>query len=149
MHKDLHPGNVFTSIIHDEVVPDQYNAMRFKVGDLGISRVIQDIDAMNTLLADRILPPEAVDPAEFGKLDHRVDIYHCGLLFLQLLQGSTLNLTREQVVQGIPRQMAESLPYPFNFALSKALRRHVQCRTASAMEFWRDLQQRDEEAPTT
>ena len=134
-------------IIKDEVVPDRYNAMRFKVGDLGASKVIEDIDAMNTLLAEWMLPPEAIDPVEYGELDHRVDIYHCGLLFLQVLQGRTLSLTRQQVLDGIPRQMAESLPPPFNFALAKALRRHVIYRTASAMEFWRDLQHPNQESP--
>jgi serine/threonine protein kinase len=147
VHKDLHPGNVFMSIIKDEIVPDQYNAMRFKVGDLGISKVIENIDAMNTLLAEWMLPPEAIAPTEYGKLDHRVDIYHCGLLFLQVLYGRTLNLTREQVLEGVPRQMAESLPPPFNFALAKALRRHVTYRTASAMEFWRDLQHPNQANP--
>jgi serine/threonine-protein kinase len=147
VHKDLHPGNVFTSIIKDEVVPDKYNAMRFKVGDLGISKVIENIDAMNTLLAEWMLPPEAIAPSEYGQLDHRVDIYHCGLLFLQVLHGKVLGLTRQQVLDGVPRQMAEALPPPFNFALAKALRRHVTYRTASAMEFWRDLQHPDQESP--
>jgi len=36
VHKDIHPGNVFTSIIKDEILPEQYNAMRFKLGDFGI-----------------------------------------------------------------------------------------------------------------
>lgn len=147
VHKDLHPGNVFTSIIKDELIPDKYNAMRFKIGDLGISKVIENIDAMNTLFAEWMLPPEALDPAEYGTLDHRVNIYHCGLLFLQVLHGRLLTLTREQVLEGIPRQMAEALPPPFNFAISKALRRHVIYRTASAMEFWRDLQHPNQESP--
>ena len=147
VHKDLHPGNVFTSIIKDELIPDKYNAMRFKIGDLGISKVIENIDAMNTLFAEWMLPPEALDPAEYGTLDHRVDIYHCGLLFLQVLHGRLLTLTREQVLEGVPRQMAEALPPPFNFAISKALRRHVIYRTASAMEFWRDLQHPNQESP--
>jgi serine/threonine protein kinase len=148
VHKDLHPANVFTSIIKDELIPDKYNAMRFKIGDLGISKVIENIDAMNTLFAEWMLPPEALDPAEYGTLDHRVDIYQCGLLFLQVLHGRLLTLTREQVLEGVPRQMAEKFPTPFNFAISKALRRHVIYRTASAMEFWRDLQPPNQESPT-
>jgi len=147
VHKDLHAGNVFTSIIKDEVAPDKYDAMVFKIGDLGISKVITDIDAMNTLLAVWMLPPEALDPDEFGTFDHRIDIYHCGLLFLQILQGQQLEFTREEVLEGAPRQMAEALPPPFNFAIAKALRRHVVYRTANAMEFWRDLQQPSPESP--
>jgi len=146
VHKDLHAGNVFTSIIKDEIIPDKYNAMLFKIGDLGISKVITDIDAMNTLLAEWMLPPEALNPDEFGTFDHRVDIYHCGLLFLQVLQGQQLGFTRDEVLEGVPRKMAEALPPPFNFAIAKALRRHVIYRTANAMEFWRDLQQPNHES---
>jgi hypothetical protein len=35
--------------------------------------------------------------------------------------------------------MAQELPAPYNFALEKALRRHVMFRTETAMELWRDL----------
>jgi len=98
VHKDLHPENVFTSIIKDELIPEKYNAMRFKIGDLGISKVVQNIDVMNTLFVEWMIPPEALDPAEYGTLDHRVDIYHCGLLFLQVLHGRLLTLSREQVL---------------------------------------------------
>src|SRR5713226_3668764 len=38
-----------------------------------------------------------------------------------------------------PQERAIQLPAPFNFALEKALRRHVANRTQSAMERWRDL----------
>jgi hypothetical protein len=37
------------------------------------------------------------------------------------------------------REMALTLPSPLNFALEKALRRHVEFRTATVMELWRDL----------
>jgi len=40
---------------------------------------------------------------------------------------------------GVPRSLALTMPSPFNFALEKALRRHVLYRTANAMELWRDL----------
>jgi len=93
----------------------------------------------NTTLAQWMVPPEFLNPTEFGAIDHRIDIYQCGLLLLAVLHGRPLALTRQQVLEGVPRQMAEALPPPFNFALSKALRRHVAYRTASAMEFWRDL----------
>jgi serine/threonine-protein kinase len=139
IHKDIHPGNIFSSIIKDEVVPDKYNAMRFKLGDFGISRVVKDVDMFNTILAEWMLPPEFLKPNEFGIIDKRLDIYHTGLLLLEVIQGRPLKFTREQILDGVPRQMAETLPSPFNFALPKALRRHVASRTSSAMELWRDL----------
>lgn len=86
-----------------------------------------------------MLPPEVFDPKEFGPMDHRIDIYHCGLLFLHLLNGAEIRFTNEEILGGRPRQLALQLPPPYNFALEKALRRHVAARTASPMELWRDL----------
>ena len=91
------------------------------------------------MLNGNIAPPEFLDPDQFGLLDHRVDIYHCGLLFLQLYLGKEMAFTNQEILDGLPRQIAEQLPAPFGPALSKALRRHVAHRTQSAMEFWRDL----------
>jgi len=89
-----------------------------------------------------MLPPEVLDSSEFGPLDHRIDIYHCALLFLHILHGSELRFSPEEIKSGRPRELALQLPSPFNFALEKALRRHVSYRTASAMELWRDLNSR-------
>jgi hypothetical protein len=72
-------------------------------------------------------------------MDHRIDIYHCGLLFLHLLNGAEIRFTQEEILSGKPRELALQLPQPYNFALEKTLRRHVAARTASAMELWRDL----------
>ena len=71
--------------------------------------------------------------------DHRVDIYHCGLLLLSLEHSKELQFTREEILEGKPRQMALLLRAPLNFALEKALRRHVSKRTETARELWRDL----------
>jgi hypothetical protein len=72
-------------------------------------------------------------------MDKRIDIYHCGLLLLHLLNGAELRFTADEILAGKPRELALQLPPPYNFALEKALRRHVAARTASAMELWRDL----------
>ena len=40
---------------------------------------------------------------------------------------------------GAPRELVLGLEAPYSFALEKALHRHVDYRTASALEFWRDL----------
>ncbi len=86
-----------------------------------------------------MFPPEVIDPSEFGPLDHRIDIYHCGLFFLQLAYSSELRFTQEEITAGKPRQMALELPPPLNFALEKTLRRHASKRTERAKELWRDL----------
>lgn len=137
-HQDIHSGNVFAAFIKDEMIPTQKDAMVFKLGDLGVAKLLSEIDARNTR-AQWMLPPEVLDPKEFGPVDHRSDIYHTGLLLLELAFSKELKFTPEEIKQGKPREMALTLPSPFGFALEKSLRRHVQYRTANAMELWRDL----------
>lgn len=138
-HQDIHLNNVFAAFARDEMKSDDPGAIQFKLGDLGVSKVFGELDAANTL-AEWIRPPEALDTAEFGPLDQRIDIYHLGLLFLQIAHGKELRFTREEILAGRPREMALELPTPLSFALEKTLRRHAAFRTNSAEELWRDLQ---------
>lgn len=138
-HQDIHLNNVFAAFARDEMSVENPGAILFKLGDLGVSKVFGELDAANTL-AEWIRPPEALDPAEYGPLDHRIDIYHLGLLFLQLAHSKELRFTREEILAGKPREMALELGPPLSFALEKALRRHAAFRTGSAEELWRDLQ---------
>jgi hypothetical protein len=108
------------------------------LGDLGVSKLFTELDALNTL-NDSIRPPEAIEESEYGPIDHRIDIYQTGLLLLQFAVSHEISFTKDQVLSGAPRELALTLPAPLNFALEKALRRHVKFRTADAMEFWRDL----------
>jgi eukaryotic-like serine/threonine-protein kinase len=139
VHQDVHLGNVLQGWVKDEMVPDEVASITFKLCDLGLSKVISEVDAMNTVLAKWILPPEALRPTEFGKLDERIDIYHAGLVLLQVYLGKQLHFSEDEILDGAPRKLAETLPSPYNFALSKALRRHSHHRTQSAPELWRDL----------
>jgi serine/threonine-protein kinase len=144
-HQDIHGGNVLTSFVRDEMVPTD-SAIQFKLGDLGVAKFFTDIDVKNTR-AQWMLPPEVLNSNEFGPLDYRIDIYHCGLLFLQIAYGTDLRFTPDEILNGKPRDLAISLPAPYCFALEKALRRHVAARTADAMEFWRDLNSPAEAGP--
>ena len=135
-HQDIHPGNVFATFIKDELNPDNQKVLQFKLGDLGIAKLLDEMDAKNTM-AQWMLPPEILNSTEFGPIDHRLDIYHIGLLFLQLAYSQEMKFTAQEILDGKPREMALALPTPYSFALEKALRRHVVYRTASAMEFWR------------
>jgi serine/threonine protein kinase len=146
-HQDIHLGNVFAAFAKDEMNPQNFGpALQFKLGDLGVAKLFSEIDATNTR-ALWMLPPEALDTSEFGPLDRRIDIYHCGLLFLHLLHGQEVRFTAEEIKAGRPRELALQLPAPYNFALEKALRRHVVYRTESAMELWRDLNSPEPAAP--
>lgn len=138
-HQDIHFGNVFASFARDEMRPtDPPVGIHFKLGDLGVSKLFEELDADSTL-KDGIRPPEALDPSEFGPLDHRIDIYQLGLLVLQLAYSRPTTFSTEEILAGRPREMALLLEPPLNFALEKALRRHVAYRTESAEELWRDL----------
>ena len=138
VHQDIHLGNVFAAFAKNEMCPTEPGAIQFKVGDLGVAKLFSELDVTNTL-ADWMRPPEAIDPTEFGPVDHRIDIYHVGLLLLQFAYSQELRFSREEILAGHPRDMALKLLTPYRFALEKALRRHVPFRTASAMELWRDL----------
>lgn len=138
VHQDIHVGNIFSAFIKDELIPDRAEAMQFKLGDLGVARVLSEVDAMNTR-AQWMNPPEVLNSSEFGPIDGRLDIYHLGLLFLQFAYSKEIRFTREEILSGKPREMALALRPPYSFAIEKALRRHVEHRTATAMELWRDL----------
>jgi serine/threonine-protein kinase len=138
VHQDIHTGNAFATFIKDEMFREESEAIQFKLGDLGVARVLHEVDAANTR-AQWMLPPEVVDSQEFGPIDSRIDIYHVGLLFLQLAHSKELRFTESEIVNGKPREFALALPEPYNFAIEKTLRRHVMYRTADAMELWRDL----------
>jgi serine/threonine-protein kinase len=138
-HQDIHLDNVFAAFSRDEMQPTQPGAIHFKVGDLGVSKQFPEIDATNTL-NNTIRPPEAINPTEFGPMDNRIDLYHAGLVFLQLASSQILTFTQDDITAGRPRELALALDPPLNVALEKALRRHVMYRTADAMELWRDFQ---------
>jgi serine/threonine protein kinase len=137
-HCDIHAGNVLLRFIPDELLPLQHHAVTFKLGDFGLAKAFGALDPNGTFL-EAIRPPEAINSVEFGPLDHRVDIYHVGLLLLQLQLKSPRVFLRDEILNGVPRDLALSLDAPYSFALEKALRRHVDFRTSTAIEFWRDL----------
>jgi serine/threonine-protein kinase len=137
-HQDIHPGNVMAAYLKDEIAPNQPEAIHFKLCDFGITRVLSEL-AATELRKVSIMPPEVIDPKTYGPLDHRIDIYHVGLVLLQLAHSTPLTFTRDEILAGNPRQMALQLAAPYATALEKALRRHASFRTASAMELWRDL----------
>lgn len=138
VHQDIHEGNVFAAFVKDDMVTTKDAVIQFKLGDLGVSKLINEIDLENTR-AQWMLPPEVLNPKEFGPIDSRIDIYHVGLLLLQIAHSRKIQFTQDEILSGKPRDLALQLATPFNFALEKTLRRHVEYRTANSMEIWRDL----------
>ncbi len=139
IHKDLHPGNILIAATRDRVDRSKMPVYSFKVGDLGISRLERDIDVFNTILAQWMLPPEALDPGTFGTVGKSVDIYHVGLVFLSVMLGYVPTFSHEEIVAGAPRHMAEQLQSPYGAAIAKALRRHVHQRPQTAASLWDEV----------
>jgi serine/threonine-protein kinase len=138
VHKDIHPGNVFVSQSQDRMVPTKDAVWSFKIGDLGISRLETEINALNTILALWMLPPEAINPSEFGQVGRAVDVYHVGLLLLAIALKRIPTFSQQEIVAGVPRQLAEMSPTRYGKAIGCALRRHTQSRP-TAIEFWRAI----------
>lgn len=139
VHKDIHPGNVFSSMIRDKMVPTRDPVIVFKIGDLGITNLETEMDVFNTMVGRWMTPPEFLKPDLFGKIGKPVDIYHAGLLFLSLLLGRIPAFTEREILEGKPRNMAESLNSAYSQAIAMALRRHVENRTQTAIDFWKDI----------
>jgi serine/threonine protein kinase len=132
-HQDLHLANVFASIPAQWLGRVDPRTVQFKIGDLGVAKLFHELSPTNTR-ADWMLPPEARDPQQFGPVDYRVDLYHAGLLLLQVAFGRELRFSAAEILEGVPRACALGLPRSFAFPLEGALRRHVSERTASAMQ---------------
>ena len=147
VHKDLHPGNIFVSQQKNSILPDSDPIWSFKIGDLGISRLEEEIRFFNTILAQWMLPPEFLN-RDFGVIGKHVDIYHVGLLLLSLFRKQTLNFTNDEIIAGRPRQLAESIPSRYAGVIARALRRHVNHRTPSAIEMWREISSASETSRT-
>jgi serine/threonine-protein kinase len=138
VHCDIHPGNIFFHFTRDEILPEEHSSVTFKLGDFGLAKSVGSVDPYGTFL-ESIRPPEALDPVEFGACDNRVDIYQAGLVLLQVALGKIIRLSEEDIISGVPRELAMSLPTSYSSALEKMLRRHVEHRTFTPLEAWIEL----------
>jgi serine/threonine protein kinase len=137
VHKDIHLGNVMTSVPKTEIGNTNEPVIKFKVADLGICKIADDVNCKNTLLANFIKPPEALDPVQFGPIiPRRIDQYHAGLVLLQVHLGKVLSISQDDAMRGVPRQIAEQIPAPVGPAIARALRRHSIARYQSVRDFW-------------
>jgi len=69
VHQDIHGGNAFVATRHDDMNPSDI-IFSFVLGDLGITKMVTEMDAANTVLAEWMRAPEAMKPSEFGPMDH-------------------------------------------------------------------------------
>ncbi len=137
VHKDIHAGNVFVQWSGEQAGQDGAPQLSFKLGDLGVSKLQ---GAMTATIAHWMRPPESLAPDQFGSLGHQVDLYHTGLLLLNmLLPQPVYEYSDSEIVGGKPRVLAENLPSRYGTAIAGALRRNVSTRTQTARTLWREL----------
>lgn len=139
VHKDLHPGNVFVVESRQQAAFIHRIVRSFKIGDLGLTRLETDGRAFQTRLAEWMRPPELIDTDTFGPVGRQVDLYQTGLLMLSLLLKEIPYFTSDEIVAGIPQAVAQDHPSPYAPIIAKALQCHVEKRTQTALEFWREL----------
>lgn len=138
VHKDIHLRNVFWTYVRDELMTSPTQSVTFKVGDLGISRLEYEAQSENPTVP-WMAAPEVLEPSEFGPIGKATDIYHAGLVLLAVALGIEPSFTYDEIVGGVPRQMARQLPPPFGPAIGRALSPEVHLRPPSAFDFWRQL----------
>jgi len=139
VHKDIHPGNVFLSLMPNQMMPNNQPVFIYKIGDLGIARLESEINPFGTELAQWMLAPEAISQKQFGKINRKMDIYHVGLLFLSLFLGEYPKFSQEETLAGIPRKIAENLSSPYGCVIARTLHRYVELRTETALDVWREI----------
>eukprot|EP01029_Cantina_marsupialis_P022257 TRINITY_DN542418_c0_g2_i1.p1 TRINITY_DN542418_c0_g2~~TRINITY_DN542418_c0_g2_i1.p1 ORF type:complete len:144 (+),score=2.33 TRINITY_DN542418_c0_g2_i1:36-434(+) len=122
------------------MVPTKQPVWSFKIGDLGIANQPCLINQQHTTLAWTICPPEFLRQ-EFGAISFATDIYHFGLILLQLVSGTPLFFETEQILAGEPRVMAENLSSPYAEVISMALRRHSWTRFQTPAQMWEAIRQ--------
>jgi serine/threonine-protein kinase len=138
VHKDIHPGNILGyTTLHpmDATVTE----VRFKLADFGISRLEDEIDPLTTLVYQSAKPPEFFYPDIFGQPCRKADVYQAALCLLNVVLGQVRRFTPEEIIAGVPREIAESLPHPCGAALGRSLRRRLEYRTPTARALWDDL----------
>ena len=142
IHRDLKPGNVF--------IDPQGN---FKLGDFGISRVLEDGQAGTTIIGTRAyMAPDMFD--RFRKYDQTVDIYALSVMLYRYVNDGRLpffhetdgSQTLEREEKAIQRRIQEEAIPParqasaeLNRILLKAMSPNPADRYQFAGEMWQDL----------
>jgi serine/threonine protein kinase len=135
-HRNLHPGNIFLAASPGPAVALPAGGAGIKLGGLAVTQLLGNVDVLNLLIPRWLVPPEYLNPSEFGRMDHRVDIYQAGLLLLAILQGQIPRFSFEETVAGAPARAARELG---SEAIARALQPKAGDRFDSALELWRAL----------
>lgn len=127
-HGDINPQNV---LLRSD---DQNRLQAASLVDFGLCRSQARLDAGSAAMARWTPPPEYClrQPLKVSALD----IWHMGVLLLQVIQGETLDYSEADILADKPLQDALALKLPIGTALSAALARGPDQRP-DAIGLWR------------
>lgn len=127
-HGDINPQNVLLKLDGQNRLPGA------SLVDFGLCRSQAYLDAGSAAMARWTPPPEyCLNQALNGSA---LDIWHLGLLLLQVIKGETLDYSEVDILSEKPLQDAQALGLPIGRALSAAL----DCNPAqrpNALDLWR------------
>jgi serine/threonine protein kinase len=133
VHRDLKPGNIFLL----ENPPDFV-----KILDFGLAKIFSDLDAKQITKEIKMFgTPRYMSPEQClgRKVDHRTDIYSCGMILYEMLEGAHPFDGGTQEI--IKKQISEPPKEPVNCSkavakvILKALEKEPEKRFQSAVEF--------------
>lgn len=129
-HGDISPQNVLLRL------DAQSRLHSVSLVDFGLCRSQAALDAGERLMAHWTPPPEYLRqrPLQAAALD----IWHVGVLLLQVVKGETLDYSEADVLSGQPLRDAEAVPGPMSRALALALTPDPAQRP-DALGLWRAM----------
>jgi serine/threonine-protein kinase len=132
IHRDIKPSNIMRTASGE-----------VKIADFGIARIeSSELTQFGTVIGT----PGYMSPEQLlgQRVDHRSDIFSCGILFYELLTGesafSGTNITStiyKVVHTELPpaSKLCPTVPEPIDAVLAKALAKNPEYRFSSAQEF--------------
>jgi len=138
-HRNLHPHNLGCRGALELATPETAPAGTIVLCDFGVGHLLGNVDVFGNQLAQWLTPPEFLKPSAYGGLDHRVDLYQCGLLLLSVLLGRSPRFNYAEVEAGKAQKLALELKSSYGPVLARALSPKVDERFPSARAFWRAL----------
>lgn len=138
VHNDIRPRNVFVQ--QSQAGPAGRSV--FKLGDFGDSFKLPGPEETKRVgLGGWSHAPEGYDPERYRPYGKTVDIYKSALVLLSARLGTTINLTKTEVLNATAQKLALKARGPDSKVLAKALDLEPGRRFQSAKEFLLALQE--------
>lgn len=147
IHKDITIKNILVFNYTSIPILSIFSFPTFKISDFGISKEclepFKDMISKTQAIHPQFKPPEFV---KFNYTTEQSDLYQLGLVLLYCLTGKLpfqenmdQNQVNQVIMDGIPKQMAESIKTAFGDFVSVMLRRRAEYRFNKAIDAWNNL----------